>query len=340
MEEIIKQSRKGESGFSLLELVIAVGIILVLTVGGYASYAGITNNARNAAVQSAATEVLRGAAAYEADNDLRSEPKDAETQWNETSQKIDGSGEAFIDVGLEVLEDCLKVTATHIRGNEAIRQNGPGCVGGDSNNGEPVDPGNEEETGDADGRWFIPASMDMTGYGNASFKVEILVNGEVVETIEDVLEDDYYYFEHFGSKRINSGEEWLPPTHTFKVYINGEEFEYVANGSSFGVYDTDFYMYELTISEFSGGNTNPGDGDENTNPPSESNLCTEIDFDWEAAYWYAWENNPPVYDPDNEGTWGNWAGPTTPDCVGTKPYVPGPWHDPEPQFPGLRDDEG
>lgn len=51
-------TKKGDKGFSLLELTIGIGILLVLTAGGLLGYNGIMNNARKAAVESAATDVM------------------------------------------------------------------------------------------------------------------------------------------------------------------------------------------------------------------------------------------------------------------------------------------
>lgn len=55
-----------EDGFSLLELVVAVSIMLILAVVGFIAYQGLTDNAREAAVDSAANQVLTAAIA--ADN--------------------------------------------------------------------------------------------------------------------------------------------------------------------------------------------------------------------------------------------------------------------------------
>lgn len=57
-----------ENGFSLIELVVAIGILLVLSVGGLIGYSQITNNAREAAVQSAASDTLTGVMARLSDN--------------------------------------------------------------------------------------------------------------------------------------------------------------------------------------------------------------------------------------------------------------------------------
>lgn len=84
--ELIKERREAakEAGFSLLELVVAVGILLVLTVGGLLAYNGITENARKAAVESAASEVFTAASAYEADNEVGTTATQAAKEWNET----------------------------------------------------------------------------------------------------------------------------------------------------------------------------------------------------------------------------------------------------------------
>lgn len=52
-----ENAEKNENGFSLLELVVAIGILLVLTVGGLIGYSAITNNARSAANQTAVSEI-------------------------------------------------------------------------------------------------------------------------------------------------------------------------------------------------------------------------------------------------------------------------------------------
>lgn len=60
MERLVarnKDAAENENGFSLLELVVAIGILLVLTVGGLIGYAAITDNARGAAQESAASEI-------------------------------------------------------------------------------------------------------------------------------------------------------------------------------------------------------------------------------------------------------------------------------------------
>lgn len=83
-------AERAEDGFSLLELVVAVGILLVLTVGGLLAYNGITDNARTAAVDSAASEVYTSAAAYEADSSELTSASDAGDEWTATAKTDSG----------------------------------------------------------------------------------------------------------------------------------------------------------------------------------------------------------------------------------------------------------
>lgn len=76
----------GQDGFSLLELVVAVGILLVLTVGGLLAYNGITDNARQAAVESAASSIYTGGVANESDNDTATTFEGAADEWVSNSQ--------------------------------------------------------------------------------------------------------------------------------------------------------------------------------------------------------------------------------------------------------------
>lgn len=84
-----------EDGFSLLELVVAIGILLVLTVGGLIGYSAITNNAKDAAVQSAVSEIATSAAVKEANGDTNTGAMEAATDWLGSAQ--DGKFNVFID---------------------------------------------------------------------------------------------------------------------------------------------------------------------------------------------------------------------------------------------------
>lgn len=58
-DQVKEYSETLDKGFSLLELVIAVGILLVLTVGGTLGYSSISNNSKKAAVENASDSVIK-----------------------------------------------------------------------------------------------------------------------------------------------------------------------------------------------------------------------------------------------------------------------------------------
>lgn len=113
-----------DSGFTLLELVIAVGILLVLTVGGLLAYNGIIYSARVAAVQSAADEVYKGAVAYESNGEFFDQAAD---EWNETSKK-DKNGAQIIKVeahkGDAIEKICVRA---EMFSHKIFVLRGPGC---------------------------------------------------------------------------------------------------------------------------------------------------------------------------------------------------------------------
>ena len=65
--ETKRAAMKEEGGFSLIDVVVTVAIIVALSVGGFVAYSGIIDNAKNAAVGSAADQVRT--ALVVADND-------------------------------------------------------------------------------------------------------------------------------------------------------------------------------------------------------------------------------------------------------------------------------
>lgn len=74
-----------EQGFSLLELVVAVGILLVLTVGGLLAYSSITDNARQASVNNLADEIYTVVAANLSDTDSTTTIESAMENWAENA---------------------------------------------------------------------------------------------------------------------------------------------------------------------------------------------------------------------------------------------------------------
>lgn len=139
-----KLSEKNEDGFSLIELVVAIGVILVLTVGGLIGYSKITDNSRQAAVEKAASEVATAAMAYDANgkNVLEDEHNPAK-KWN------DSASNDSVETELDVINTddgvCFKVIATHNKGEKAERLSCDEGLGnnGSSGSGEGENSGSE-----------------------------------------------------------------------------------------------------------------------------------------------------------------------------------------------------
>lgn len=98
-----------EDGFSLLELVVAIGIMLILTVGGLIGYSQITDNARKAAVESGASSVMTAAMVYESNGD---DPQKAATDFNASSSNNQITADVDESTNAEG-DKCFTVTVTH-----------------------------------------------------------------------------------------------------------------------------------------------------------------------------------------------------------------------------------
>jgi type II secretory pathway pseudopilin PulG len=79
---------RNNQGFSLLEMIIAMGVLIVLTLGGTLGYQGIQKNSRTAATQAAAKSVYTEAIAYDIDNNAATAPTDAAEEYNAQGQDV------------------------------------------------------------------------------------------------------------------------------------------------------------------------------------------------------------------------------------------------------------
>lgn len=148
MKNIIERfvKRDDESGFSLLELVVAIGIILILTVGGLIGYGAVRENAKEAASEKAASDVMTAAMVYDHDLDSNgSEVEDAGNVWNDSAK--DSTIVAESKVVTENGQNCIRVTATHRDGYVAERTGGCETPAGSGGN-ETVDANCAVPSGD------------------------------------------------------------------------------------------------------------------------------------------------------------------------------------------------
>jgi len=79
---------RSESGFSLIDVVVTVAIIVALSVGGFLAYNGIVGNAKQGAVDYAASNVYRSAVVYENDGDSKTNACSAVDEYNGSSEGI------------------------------------------------------------------------------------------------------------------------------------------------------------------------------------------------------------------------------------------------------------
>lgn len=80
--------RRSEKGFSLIDVVVTVAIIVALSVGGFVSYSGIVDHTKQAAVDYSASNVYKAAVVYENDGDSATTACSAVDEYNESSEGI------------------------------------------------------------------------------------------------------------------------------------------------------------------------------------------------------------------------------------------------------------
>ena len=113
-----RKEAKGDEGFSLIELVVAVGILAILSVTGVVAYSQITKNSRKTATDSAAAEVFTAAVAYENDNDPATTAATAMTDWNNSANaNLEAPKKAPLQIkSAAVTDGTLTVVAEHTGG--------------------------------------------------------------------------------------------------------------------------------------------------------------------------------------------------------------------------------
>lgn len=84
----LRKTHRLETGFSMLEAVVVVGVLLALAVGGFIAYGPITENSKKAAVKEAASSVHTAVVVADIDGDSETQPEDAIANWNNSTDKI------------------------------------------------------------------------------------------------------------------------------------------------------------------------------------------------------------------------------------------------------------
>jgi surface protein len=74
--------RRLETGFSMLEAVVVVGVLLALAIAGFFAYGAITQNAKKAAIKDAADKVHTAVLVADTDGNANTKPEDVIDGWN------------------------------------------------------------------------------------------------------------------------------------------------------------------------------------------------------------------------------------------------------------------
>lgn len=87
-KRLLSLREKNEQGFSLIDVVVTVAIIVALSVGGFVAYNGLINSAKQGAVDYAASNVYKAALVYESDTNSDTDACSAVDEYNNSSKEI------------------------------------------------------------------------------------------------------------------------------------------------------------------------------------------------------------------------------------------------------------
>lgn len=154
-----------ETGFSMLEAVVVVGVLLALAVSGFFAYGPIAENAKKAKVKSAASEIHTGVLVASIDGNSETNPQDVVDAWNAST------GQIKTKILSSSANGDFCVSATHVESPHITAQEGycTGVTGGGSGVGDPNDidgdgiPNASDPDIDNDG---IPNGSDPTPNGD------------------------------------------------------------------------------------------------------------------------------------------------------------------------------
>lgn len=82
------RAKLNAAGFSMLEAVVVVGVLLALAVAGFIAYGNITENAKRASVESAAASIYTAIEVAKADGDPNTTPQKVVDEWNASNSGI------------------------------------------------------------------------------------------------------------------------------------------------------------------------------------------------------------------------------------------------------------
>lgn len=101
-------ARRLETGFSMLEAVVVVGVLLALAVGGFFSYGSITKNAKMAAAKSAVSSVYTSILIAQSDGDPSTNESQVVDQFNASNNQFYAE---ILPTGTEATVPAMSTTA-------------------------------------------------------------------------------------------------------------------------------------------------------------------------------------------------------------------------------------
>lgn len=241
----LKTIKENQEGFSLIELVVAVGILAILSVVGVVAYSKITENARQTTVEAAAAEVLTGAIAYDSNGDAY---KQAETDWMNSAANDSITVSANKDSNGDI---CVKAVNNEHSEANAVKGAGTGCDGSTNN---PGDGGSEN------GGVITPPVVESFS-GNVSVKTtdlegmgmpetDISVSGTLPEgstvKVKAVSGHPYdeYVLEYVRTTNLTLTENNSRREGNYII-----DTVYTVNSTGYARYE-----YEIGMAEYAGGN--------------------------------------------------------------------------------------
>lgn len=267
-----------DDGFSLIELVVAVGILAILSVVGVVAYSKITENARVAAVNAAAAEVYKGAVAYDSNGDANAAEM-VEQEWMDSSKK-DKDGKASITVSVsEPSPGAFCVVAEMTERPDITASKGSGCdnTGNGSENGNETEENNSPATAaecfEAHAGNIQYYNIENTECGSDVVIPETL-NGEAVVSVGAYVFEDAQLMSvvipdsvkaiHRGAFRGNELTSVVIPNGVESIgdysFMNNQLTEIVIPSSVKTIGDYAFYDNKLTSVEFNDGLETIGKG--------------------------------------------------------------------------------
>lgn len=110
--ETKRAAMKEEGGFSLIDVVVTVAIIVALSVGGFIAYSGIVDNAKDAALTAAVDQVRTGIVVAENDSLSTTTAVTVRDGFNISSEGVDVA--LTNEDGVPAVDDAAALNATHI----------------------------------------------------------------------------------------------------------------------------------------------------------------------------------------------------------------------------------